>query len=193
MTCGRMPCHPSQLRSGWRCNDDQLRSMSTTWPKRESRTDINSASSREISSVRGHQAPSILSPSRDARVSRSGLAARPGRTDHACRWVHHRSGRPPGRLPHGVRGEVGYWILLSRNDPDRRSRALHKATLRSSNRSTRETGRRSNRIARDLDGNALRGTAATADNETARWRRYATICSRAVLRAATLGSVAHSR
>jgi hypothetical protein len=67
---------PGQFRSGGDCSDDQLTLMSKIWPSRTSKTEINSGSSREISPVRGHHAPSISLPSRDARVSRIGLARR---------------------------------------------------------------------------------------------------------------------
>jgi len=67
---------PSQFRSGAHCNGDQLTLISRIWPNRTSKTETNSGSSREISPVRGHHAPSISFPSRDARVSRTGLARR---------------------------------------------------------------------------------------------------------------------
>jgi hypothetical protein len=76
ITCWCIPRHPSQFRSGGRCNDDQLTLMSMIEPRRTSKTETNSGSSREICPVRGHHAPSISSPSREARVSRSGLARR---------------------------------------------------------------------------------------------------------------------
>jgi len=50
--------------------------MSMTRPKRRSKTDTKSGSSREISPLRGHHAPSISLPSPEARVSRAGLASR---------------------------------------------------------------------------------------------------------------------
>jgi hypothetical protein len=76
ITCWCIPLHPSQFRSGGRCNDDQLTLMSMIRPRRTSKTETNSGNSREICPVRGHHAPSISSPSREASVSRTGLAGR---------------------------------------------------------------------------------------------------------------------
>ena len=76
ITCWCMPRQQCKFRSGWLCNADQLTLMSTIGPKRATKTETNCGSSREIRGVRGHQAPSISCPSREARVTRTGLAGR---------------------------------------------------------------------------------------------------------------------
>ena len=125
---------PRQFRSGGHCNDDQLTLMSKIWPNRTSKTEINSGSSREISPVRGHHAPSISLPSSDASVSRTGLARRRVSAALIVRGI-------------GVAAEVliasrrcsnestidfCHRILLERNGIVQRICAIHGTTLRSS-------------------------------------------------------------
>jgi hypothetical protein len=73
-----------------------LTSISLIRPKRASKTETNSVSSREIIPVRGHHAPSILFPSRDARVSRTGLAWRRG----PAALIAHVDGSVPEAVVH---------------------------------------------------------------------------------------------
>jgi len=76
ITCWCIPRQQCKFRSGWLCNADQLTLISTIGPRRATRTETNCGSSREIRPVRGHHAPSISCPSREASVSRTGLAGR---------------------------------------------------------------------------------------------------------------------
>ena len=191
ITRGRIPCQQSQFRSGWRCKDDQLTLMSMTWPKRTSKTETNSVSSCEISPVRGHHAPSILFPSRDARVSRTRLdrAPRPYRIDHAWSWLRHRASRPLAPFLHRVYDEVCHWILLRRNDTDRRFCALHGQPF--AVRNDQPDKRADGGIALPVIsmGYHVRGQRR---QRTALWRRYATILL-LCRRGAALGSPARTK
>ena len=178
ITCWCIPRQPPQLRSGWRCNDDQLTLISVTGPKRTSKIETNSGSSREISPVRGHHAPSISFPSRDARVSRTGLSGRRApATEVVVPW--HRCSNEPT-----ITSIIGFcWDATATPIGSAR---LMKQPFTVRKRSARESGRRRNRIARDLVREMT--SEATADNETARCRRYATICSDAARPTAAPGS-----
>ena len=73
ITCGCLAFPPYESIFGGLCDDDQLTPTSVISPKRVPRTAMSSGSSRAIRAVRGHHAPSISCPSRDARVTRTGL------------------------------------------------------------------------------------------------------------------------
>lgn len=76
ITCWCLASQPKASIFGGPCDDDQLSPTSMISPKRVPRTERSSGSSRAICAVRGHHAPSMSRPSRDARVSRTGLTGR---------------------------------------------------------------------------------------------------------------------
>ncbi len=170
ITCGCIPCHQSQFRSCWRCNEDQLTSMSPIRPNRASNTDTNSVSSGAIIPVRGHHAPSILFPSLDAKVSRTGPAGRLGpavlivrvaasvvaAVVHPCRCSTRSSIKPIDEFSWDATPPIGASARFMRQP----------FAIRSTDPRNGPTAKSP---CRDLDRNTVRGTEATVDNETARW------------------------